>query len=85
VAAAQLAALAEGSDQWALPVFCITEFLRVATHSRVFSPPSTTAQAAEFIEAVAAAPTCEVVQPGAEFLADFGRFENVQMFRLEIG
>ncbi len=67
-AASRLVALGEGVERWALPVFCVTEFMRVVTHRRVFNPPSTVAQAAEFIEAITAAPSCEVVQPGAEFL-----------------
>ena len=67
-AAARLVELGEGVQRWALPVFCVTEFMRVVTHRRVFNPPSTVAQAAEFIEAVTASPSCEVVQPGAEFL-----------------
>ena len=35
VAVAELVGLGEGEDLWALPVFCITEFLRVVTHRRV--------------------------------------------------
>ena len=50
-------------------MFCVTEFLRVVTRKRVFNPPSPVAQAADFIEAVVASPGCEVVQPGAEFMA----------------
>jgi len=68
-AAARLVALGEGVERWALPVFCVTEFMRVVTHRRVFNPPSTVAQAADFIEAVVASPSCEIVQPGAEFMA----------------
>lgn len=34
-----LTELAEGSVAWAIPWPCIYEFLRVVTHSRVFSPP----------------------------------------------
>ena len=67
--AAQLVALGEGVERWALPVFCVTEFLRAVTRKRVFNPPSPVAQAADFIEAVVASPGCEVVQPGAEFMA----------------
>ncbi len=67
-AASRLVALGEGVERWALPVFCVMEFMRVVTHRRVFNPPSTVAQATEFIEAVTASPSCEVVQPGAEFL-----------------
>ena len=67
-AVSQLQALAVGAERWALPVFCIAEFIRVVTHRRVFSPPSTMMQATAFIEGIVAAPTCEVVRPGAEFL-----------------
>ena len=67
-AASRLVGLGEGVERWALPVFCVTEFMRVVTHRRVFNPPSTVAQAAAFIEVVIASPSCEVVQPGAEFL-----------------
>ena len=67
-AASRLVELGEGVERWALPVFCVTEFMRVVTHRRVFNPPSTVAQAAEFIESVTASPSCEVVRPGAEFV-----------------
>jgi predicted nucleic acid-binding protein len=30
---------------WAIPVFCVGEFLRVVTHPRVVSPPFTAAEA----------------------------------------
>ena len=67
-AASRIVGLAEGVERWALPVFCVAEFMRVVTHGRVFNPPSTVDQAAKFIENVVAAPSCEVVQPGPEFL-----------------
>ena len=67
-AASQIIALAEGAERWALPVFCVTEFLRVATHRRVFNPPSTLAQAVAFIDGIIAAPNCELVLPGPEYL-----------------
>lgn len=68
VATARLVGLAEGTEPWALPVFCVTEFMRVVTHRRVFNPPSTIAQALEFVNGIVAAPTCCVALPGAEFL-----------------
>lgn len=67
-ATAELVRLAEGMEPWALPVFCLTEFMRVVTHRRVFNPPSTMAQAMDFINGVVAAPTCHVALPGADFL-----------------
>ena len=67
-AASRLVALAEGAERWGLPVFCVTEFMRVVTHARVFNPPSSVSQAAAFVTSVAAAPSCEVVRPGPGFL-----------------
>ncbi|MDE0059761.1 MAG: PIN domain-containing protein [Defluviicoccus sp.] len=67
-AASRLVILAEGAERWALPVFCVTEFLRVVTHPRVFNPASSVAQATAFVERIASAPSCEIVRPGAEFL-----------------
>ena len=67
-ATAELVRLAEGTEPWALPVFCLIEFMRVVTHRRVFNPPSTIAQAIDFINGIVAAPTCHVALPGAGFL-----------------
>jgi len=67
-AASRLVGLAEGAERWGLPVFCMTEFLRVTTHERVFRPPSTLEQATAFIGEIADAPSCEVVRPGPGFL-----------------
>jgi len=67
-ARARLVSLAEGPARWGLPVFCVAEFMRVVTHGRVFNPPSSVSQAAGFIENLVAAPTCELVRPGSEFL-----------------
>ena len=59
---------AEDATPWALPIFCITEFMRVVTHRRVFNPPSTLPQAVGFIEDLVASPVCHVVRPGPGFL-----------------
>ena len=67
-ATSRLTALAEGVERWALPIFCVTEFMRVVTHRRVFNPPSTVTQATSFIEGIIAAPSCEVLRPGPEYL-----------------
>ena len=71
VAVAELVGLGEGEDLWALPVFCITEFLRVVTHRRVFNPPSTTVEAFDFIKSLVASPTCVVVRPEAAYIEYF--------------
>ena len=67
-AKARLTALAEGAARWGLPVFCVTEFMRVVTHRRVFNPPSSVSEAGTFIERLTAAPSCELVRPGPAFL-----------------
>ena len=67
-ATAWLVTLAQGAQRWALPIFCVAEFIRVVTHERAFNRPSTVSDAAKFIEGLTEAPTCEVIQPGPEFL-----------------
>ena len=64
----KLSDLAEGREPWAIPVFCITEFLRVVTHARVFNPPSKPPVAIRFIEELMESPTCRIVSPGTEFI-----------------
>ena len=44
-AAKRVQALAEGTQPWAIPWPCVHEFFSIATHPRVYDPPSTTAQA----------------------------------------
>ena len=68
-AADRLTALAEGDAPWILPVFCITEFLRVVTHLRVFNPPSSSAEALDFVGRLLDAPTCTVAFPETRFLS----------------
>ena len=67
-AARELIRLAEGAAHWGLPIFCAVEFLRAVTHRRVFNPPSTLAQAVNFLEGVVASPSCRIVLPGDGFL-----------------
>lgn len=51
----------------AVPVFVLGEFLRVVTHPRIFSPPSTRGQAVAAVEAVLASPTLQVLEPGPRY------------------
>lgn len=48
---------AEGAGAWAIPWPCIAEFVSVATHPRILSPPSSPAQAVDQIEAWLESPT----------------------------
>lgn len=40
-----LESLATGRDAWAIPWPCVHEFYAIATHPRIYAPPSTPAQA----------------------------------------
>lgn len=66
-ASRRLRALAEGDERWAIPVFCLGEFLRVLTHRRLFDPPFTAAEACEALRRVLASPSLVVLRPGERF------------------
>ena len=70
----RLVVLAEGDEPWALPVFCVTEFLRVVTHRRVFNPPSTVSEALDFLNDILGSPSCTIANPEAAFM---GRLDQV--------
>lgn len=59
-----LRGLAEGEAPWGLPVFVLGEFLRVVTHPRIYSPPTSRPVALATLEALLAAPTVRVLMPG---------------------
>jgi hypothetical protein len=50
-AAARIAALAEGQGPWAIPWPCLHEFLAIATHPRIFSPPTPLSAALDQVDA----------------------------------
>jgi hypothetical protein len=70
-AASRLRSLAEGRIAFAVPVFVLAEFVRVVTHLRVFTPPSSLDDALAFLEAVLASPSARLLLPTAEFPAAF--------------
>lgn len=59
--------LAQGPAAWALPVFVISEFLRVATHPRVLDPPSPERDALAAVDALLASPSLRVLSPGERY------------------
>lgn len=63
----RLKELAEGRGSWALPVFCIGEFLRVITHVKLFDPPHTAAEACEALDRMLASPTVAILSPGPAY------------------
>jgi len=60
-AAKALVTLAEGQDRWALPWPCVHEFIGVATHPRIYAPPSELASAIDQVEAWLESPTVEPI------------------------
>ena len=59
--------LTEGNTPWGLPVFCLGEFVRVVTHTRVFQPPSTLDQALSALNGLLNSPTLRILSPGARY------------------
>jgi len=60
----RLIELAEGSTQWAIPVFCVSEFLRVITHRRIFDPPFPVERAVVATQRLLESPSLTVLLPG---------------------
>ena len=68
-ALARVVALAESPARWAIPVFCIGEFVRVVTHPRLFDPPYSANEACEAFTRLLASPSVTVVVPGPGYPA----------------
>lgn len=49
-------ALAEGRDEWAIPWPCVYEFLAIATHPRIYDPPTPLDAALDQVDAWLEAP-----------------------------
>jgi uncharacterized protein len=63
-AAARIRELAEGPHPWAIPWPCVHEFFSIATHPRVYDPPSTTAQACAQLSTWLESPSLVVIGEG---------------------
>jgi len=63
----RLTALAEGITPWAIPVFCLGEFVRVVTHPRLFDPPDTIDEACTALSRVLESPSLRILSPGGRF------------------
>jgi len=59
--------LAEGAAAWAIPVFCLGEFLRIVTHPRVFDPPTPPDEACEALTRVMQSPSLRILSPGERY------------------
>lgn len=62
-----LHSLAEGTKPWGLPVFCLGEFLRVVTHPRVFTSPTTIRNALAALDGLLQSPTVRLLLPGDRY------------------
>jgi uncharacterized protein len=56
--------IAEGASPWAIPWPCLHEFFSIATHPRIYDPPSTTGQACAQIDAWLGSPSLVVIGEG---------------------
>ena len=61
-----LTRLAEGRSPWAIPWPCIHEFLAIATHTRIYSPPTPTRVALEQVDAWLESPSLVLLRETAE-------------------
>lgn len=62
-----VARLAEGKATWAIPWPCIHEFIAIATHRRIFSPPTPLPSALDQIEAWLESPTVVLLAESAVY------------------
>ena len=67
-----IVSLAEGNARWAIPWPCVHEFIGIATHPRIYSPPSSLGDALNQVDAWLESPT---VEPIGE---DFGYWERAR-------
>jgi toxin-antitoxin system PIN domain toxin len=65
-AAACIRELAEASSPWALPWPCIHEFLAIATHPRIWDPPTPTEAALDQVEAWLESPSLVLLAESPE-------------------
>ena len=66
-ARARLIELAEDQGRWAIPVFCLGEFLRVVTHPRLLDPPFEIDEACEAVGRLLASPSLVILAPSDRF------------------
>ena len=60
-ASARVAELAEGRGDWAIPWPCIHEFMAIATHPKIFTPPTPLATAIDQVVAWLESPTAHLL------------------------
>jgi len=60
-ASTRVAELAEGRGAWAIPWPCLHEFLAIASHPKIFTPPTPVAAAIDQVQAWLESPTLHVL------------------------
>jgi hypothetical protein len=63
-----VSSLAEQDEPWAIPWPCAYEFVRVVTHARVFSPPSTLEEALRSLDQLRESPSLTMLGDGPAHL-----------------
>ena len=63
----QVRILAEGATPWALPWPCIYEYFGVVTHARIYTPPSSVAEALAQIDVWLDSPSCVLLSEASEY------------------
>jgi len=63
-----------GDSRYGISPQVLSGVIRVTTHPRIFSQPSTLAEVIEFCEAVMEQPNCVIVEPGTQHWSIFVRF-----------
>ncbi len=66
-ACARLEALAGSPFNWSIPVPCLAEFLRVATHPRILGPPYTAREACRSLGRILESPSLTLLRPGPDY------------------
>lgn len=69
-AADHVRSLAEGRSAWAIPWPCLHEFFAIATHPRVYDPPSTRTQAITQIDAWLGSPSIAVLSESTGYWSE---------------
>lgn len=78
---ATVTSLAEGPRAWAIPWPCVHEFYAIATHARVYDPPSSPDEAISQLTAWSASPTLRFIGERSEHLTrlvDLARVADIR-------
>ncbi len=59
-----LEGLINSDENYAVSELVLSGFVRVVTHPRIFSPPTSLADALSFVDAILDRPNCKIVSPG---------------------